>query len=163
MTRTVGPAALEVAEPPVDTLTSAPVGSGLAIAVYSPGEKRGGMACCLLPCRSDVSVTPALGPAMFVDLGLPALIERLRRDGGEAMPLVAALAGAAEPLGGGQACGVGARNVAAAQSVLAACGVPVVLAETGGTRPRCLELDVREGRATVVRGPGQGARGERTR
>lgn len=130
------------------------LGSCVAIALYDAQQRVAGLAHVLLP---DPSVArDASNPARFATTAVPLLLKEMRAAGARG-PFAGKLAGGAALFGnllGSGGAQMGARNVAAARSTLAALHIPVVAEETGGAEGRSVSLDVASGAMTVrsVRG-----------
>lgn len=130
------------------------LGSCVAVALYDPLHRIGGLAHILLPDPS--AARDDSNPARFATRAIPALLEQLRTLGASG-PFEAKLAGGAALFGDllTSAQGrMGERNIAAARQTLAACGIPVRAAETGGDTGRSVSFDVATGEFSVrgVRG-----------
>ena len=130
------------------------LGSCVAIALYDAQQRVAGLAHVLLP---DPSVArDASNPARFATTAVPLLLMAMRAAGARG-PFAGKLAGGAALFGnllGTGGAQMGARNVAAARSTLAALHIPVVAEATGGAEGRSVSLDVASGAMTVrsVRG-----------
>jgi chemotaxis protein CheD len=129
------------------------LGSCVAIAIHDRVAKVGGLAHVLLP---DASLGRAVeNRARYASSAVPLLLEEMRALGA-AGPWVGALVGGAALFGPLLAFGgsVGARNIAAARSALAAARVPVLAEDVGGESGRTVSFDVFTGRVNVrsVRG-----------
>jgi chemotaxis protein CheD len=130
------------------------LGSCVAIALHDARFRVAGLAHVLLP---DPSVArDASNPARFAATAVPLLLAEMRALGA-AGTFAAKLAGGAALFGtmlGGAERQMGARNIAAARTALAAAGIPIVAEEVGGNAGRSVVLDVNSGALTVrsVRG-----------
>jgi chemotaxis protein CheD len=102
------------------------LGSCVAIALYDPVARAGGLAHLLLP--SPALARDTSNPGRFPETVLPLLLTRLAGVGAERGRLTARLVGGASMFGAGATSGtaMGERNVVAARQVLGAAGVPVV-------------------------------------
>ncbi len=141
---------LIVAEAPA-TLVALALGSCVAIALYDPQAKIGGMAHVLLP-------SAAMGrdqgqPGRFAQTAVPTLLERLIARGARAPAITARLVGGASmftslaPPGTIQ---MGDRNVVAAREALHRNGIRLVGEAVGGDFGRTAEFDVETGRIRVA-------------
>jgi chemotaxis protein CheD len=130
------------------------LGSCVAITLYDPRQRVGGLAHILLP---DPSVArDASNPVRFASEAVPLLLDAMRAQGGRP-PYIARLAGGAALFGTmlGTAAGqMGERNIKAARAALDVAGVTLAAEETGGRAGRSVSLDVATGELTVksVRG-----------
>lgn len=130
------------------------LGSCVAITLYDPRQRVGGLAHVLLP---DPSVArDASNPARFASEVVPLLLDAMRAQGGRP-PYLARLAGGAALFGamlGTSAGQMGERNIKASRSALDVAGIAIAAEETGGQAGRSVSLDVSTGELTVksVRG-----------
>jgi chemotaxis protein CheD len=143
-----------------DVLVAYGLGSCIAICLYDPVARVGGMLHALLPATPDNpkrkkgNPAPAASPAKFVDQGTPLLIEALVKLGARRTRLTAQLCGGAQVLSapGFEEEGIlkiGKRNVQAAERALKAAGVQVKARDTGGRIGRTVRLYVASGQVTV--------------
>jgi len=139
-----------VSDAPDDTLVAYGLGSCVAICLYDPVARIGGMLHALLPT--------ALGkdggaPAKFVDRGTSLLIESLLRLGAGRNRLVAQLCGGARtwsaPGFESDWLNIGERNVQAAQDALQAAGLRIHAQATGGRTGRTVRFSIANGQVTV--------------
>jgi chemotaxis protein CheD len=93
-------------------------------------------------------------PGKYADLAVPELIDRVCRAGASRRRLEAVLAGGARMFELGE-LDIGARNAEAVRSGLAAAGVQVRAAETGGNRGRTMRVSVGDCAITVKEAGGQ--------
>ncbi|MGH7568670.1 MAG: chemotaxis protein CheD [Gemmatimonadales bacterium] len=133
------------------------LGSCVAIMLYDPVERAGGMAHVLLPSKSlarDVS-----NPAKFPETAVPLLVERVTRLGADPRRLVAKLAGGASMFAQLMTPGtvqMGERNIAAARNALRAASIPLVREAVGGEAGRSVRFHLADGRVEI-RSVGQDA------
>lgn len=148
----VGAAAREihvnVAETAVATasgiLATCGLGSCIAIALYDPTTRVGGLAHILLP--TDDRVRPGDRPGKYADRAVPLLLAEMRHAGMIGTP-VAKIAGGASMFGAmlGGGVNMGDRNADATRSALAAAGVTIVGEDVGGDHGRSVYFDVSTG------------------
>lgn len=142
-----------------DVLVAYGLGSCVAICLYDPVARVGGMLHALLPTNpnnpgrnnGDDAVTPS---AKFVDQGTPILIESLATLGARRTRLTAQLCGGAKVLSAPgfeeeSILNIGKRNVQAAESTLKAAGIQVKAQDTGGRIGRTVRLYIASGQVTV--------------
>ena len=143
------------------------LGSCVAVALYDPGLRLGGLAHVLLPGPAP---DPEEGVAgwnenKYADRSLPRLLHALIIRGAVPSRLVAKIAGganmfaAAEGMGDLNAIkqGIGERNVEAVKEMLVRMGVSLVAEDVGGNRGRTVTFETATGRLLVsnVRGGAQ--------
>lgn len=122
------------------------LGSCVAVAIYDPTTRLGGLGHMLLPNRPTGQKTETL--SKYVDAGIEQMVDNLVAAGAERRALVAKLAGGAnmfESLYQTLIDSIGARNARSARETLARLGIPVTGEEVGGNRGRTVEFDLASG------------------
>lgn len=151
----VGLGAIEATDERGGVLAALGLGSCIGLVLAEPG-RAAGMAHVMLP-DSGAIATPG-PPGKYADTAVPALLEAVERLGARRERLVVKMAGGAQMFssgsGGGQ-LNIGVRNAVAVRAALAAHGLRLRAADTGGTLGRTLEVEMRTGLVTVrtVGGP----------
>jgi chemotaxis protein CheD len=135
---------IEVSKRPGDELVARGLGSCIGLAVVDRFAGVAGLAHIVLP---DATPTDR-EPGKFADLAVPELIDRVCRAGASRRRLEAVLAGGARMFELGE-LDIGARNAEAVRKGLAASGVRVSAADTGGSRGRTLRVNVGDCKVTV--------------
>jgi chemotaxis protein CheD len=133
-----------------DQLVTVGLGSCIAIVLYDPDAKVGGLAHVLLP-------SPALSkndgnPAKSPHTAIPRLLEVMAERGASQRRITARLAGGASMFAALAPPGtiqMGERNVVASRQVLHAHGIPLVAEAVGGDYGRTVRLDVSSGNLEV--------------
>ena len=126
------------------------LGLGSCVAVSDPETRLAGMAHIVLPAsngRQDQAVSK------YADTAVPALFEEMRKKGAMASRIRVKIAGGAQMSlapGLGNMFNIGESNVEAVKAIVAAQGVPILAAETGGRRGRTARLAVATGRFVVT-------------
>ncbi len=132
------------------TLVTLGLGSCVAVALWDPGARVGGLAHVLLPSRT--LARDQANPAKFPETAVPLLIERIAALGGSPHRLTARLVGGAAMFANIASPGVaqmGERNASAMREVLKALRVPVVGEDTGRDYGRSVYFAVATGRVEV--------------
>lgn len=128
-------------------LISLGLGSCVALCAYDSVTKVGGMAHMVLPeSKEGSSKEPS---PKFVDCAIPMLFEEMKKLGAVQSRLKVKIVGGAQMLQLQSKNGlfnIGSRNVEAAETTLAALGVPLVAAETGGNHGRTVRLFLDSGK-----------------
>ena len=149
--RTVSIGELIVSSAPEDVLIAYGLGSCVAVCVYDPVARVGGMLHALLPSASAANQADGT-PAKYVDQGVPLLVDSILQHGAQRRRLVVRLAGGAQVLtipGMDGALDIGKRNVRAAEETLQALGLRIHAQATGGNAGRTVKLYVANGQVTV--------------
>ena len=132
------------------TLITIGLGSCVAIALYDPRTRIGGLAHTLLP--SESMARDRSNPAKFPASAVVTLLAEMARLGADARRVRAKLVGGASmfanllPAGG---INIGDRNVAAARQALEANRVPVVAEDVGSDHGRSVHFHLDDGRVEV--------------
>jgi chemotaxis protein CheD len=147
----VGIAGLHVAKAAGDEIITYALGSCLGITMYDPVSKVGGLVHVMLPDSSIDRVKAQKQPGMFVDTGVPALLDEMTRAGASAHRLrIAVAGGASQKMSGQDQFRIGARNMEAFDAWMSAAGMRVVAADTGGTNcARTMTLVVASGAVEI--------------
>jgi chemotaxis protein CheD len=138
---------LKVARDPA-ILSTHGLGSCLAIALYDPEARAGGLAHVMLPVPELSRDTTQL--AKFPRTAVPAMLEQMLTLGCLRSRTVAKIAGGANMFSAllknaAQGSNIGARNVAETRMVLSSLAIPVVAEDTGGDYGRSVELNLSTG------------------
>lgn len=121
-----------------ETIVSTLLGSCVAVALYDPETKIGGLNHYLLPEPSPYDkVTPRYGTVAIAEL-----IVQLKKQGANPDRLKAKIYGGANVIAnvlGGPS--VGAINISLAEKVLKHLGIPIVEKNVGGNKARTIKLN----------------------
>jgi chemotaxis protein CheD len=121
------------------------LGSCVALAVWDPHVRQGGLAHFMLPAGAAEPDTPV----KFIDPGLDTFLRALEARGVVVRRSVIKAAGAAAMLTVGGGLNVGKRNAEAIQASLAARGLKLAASALGGNVGRTVQLDVTNGRFLI--------------
>ncbi|MCP4537023.1 MAG: chemotaxis protein CheD [Chloroflexi bacterium] len=139
-----------------DVLVAYGLGSCIAVCLYDPVTKVGGMLHALLPkTHNNLKDARTLPPsAKFVHQGVPMLIESLVKLGARRSRLTAQLCGGAQVLSAPgfekeNILSIGKRNIQAAESALKTAGIWIKAQDTGGNFGRTVRLYIANGQVTV--------------
>lgn len=131
------------------------LGSCVAVMVYDPVAKVGGMNHFLLPNtqigRQDDN------PAKFSDSGIPLLIRRVQEQGAKKERLIAKVVGGANMFPSLTKNSIGRKNIDAANEILRKNGIEIVASDTGGNWGRSVDFDLDTG-LVIVRSYKKGER-----
>jgi chemotaxis protein CheD len=138
---------------PDDVLVAYGLGSCVAVCLYDPVTRVGGMLHALLPSAPDNSKGQD-NRAKFVDEGIPLLIAELTKLGARHSRLITLLCGGAKVLSipglsDDGVLNIGKRNVLAAEVALREARLRVKAQDTGGTVGRTVKLYIASGQVTV--------------
>ncbi|MEM2099238.1 MAG: chemotaxis protein CheD [Candidatus Bathyarchaeia archaeon] len=140
----VGMAEMKVENRPVELVTS--VGSCVAVCMYDPVSKCGGLTHVMLP---DSSIAPQnLIPGKFADKAVPALAQAISEIGGNKTRLSAKIAGGANMFPTvikSNGSTIGEKNINAIKAALAAHGIKLIAGDVGGSHGRKIIFNVSTG------------------
>jgi chemotaxis protein CheD len=148
----IGEVAIEAG--PGGVIVTHALGSCVAVCIYDPGSRIGGLLHFLLP---DSKINPARAqaqPFAFADAGIPRLFQTAYGRGLNKASCIVKLVGGAEVTGEGSkgSLGVGKRNALAARNLLWRNGVLVKGEALGGTTARTVTLYLEDGRLEISNG-----------
>jgi chemotaxis protein CheD len=126
------------------------LGSCVAIVLYDPVAKVGGLAHVLLP--NEAMSRDRSNPAKFPTTAVPLVLNEMRRLGANQERVRAKIVGGASMFGNLMPPGginIGERNVNAVREVLAVANVPIVAEDTGSDYGRSVYLFLGDGRVEV--------------
>ena len=134
---------------PSITLSTYALGSCVAVIVYDPVVRAGGLLHLMLP-DSSISPDKAVSqPAMFADTGIPLLFKALAGLKANPMYYRIFLAGGASVLCGNDNFKIGERNIQATGAILARMRLSARYTALGGTSNRTVHLNVATGAITM--------------
>jgi chemotaxis protein CheD len=140
---------MRVAEAP-GRLTIYGLGSCVAVFVYDPGVRVGGLAHILLPAP-PAGGTDAAG--RYATTAVAAVVEESIRRGARLTALQAKVTGGSRMFSndvGEPRASVGEKNVAAALQALQAAGVTIAATDVGGGSGRTVVADLADGTLTIT-------------
>ncbi len=126
------------------------LGSCIAVSLYDPQTRIGGMGHMLLPCRPKNN--PLGSECKYVDAGIFQMVDELVQAGANRERLLAKISGGAnmfETIYQTLINSIGARNAKSARETLAELSIPLLGEEIGGNRGRTVEFDLATGNMMV--------------
>jgi len=138
-----------ISQTPEDILVVYGLGSCVAISLYDPQIKAGGMIHALLPHAAG---RPPGNPAKFVDQGIGIMLEELLKLGAQRRRLEATIIGGARMLSGPgfeNHFNIGEQNIQTAQAILQTMKVRLRGQEIGGNVGRTVKLHIANGTVIV--------------
>ncbi len=137
-------------------LASYGLGSCIGVCIYDPVAKVGGMAHIVLPTSNPSAPGPP--STKYADVAVPQLLQQTLRRGASRRRLIVKIVGGARMI---QAAGfddtieMGARNLEMVKKALAAEGLAITAADTGGHQGRSVWLHLDSCRVMVRVAGGQ--------
>ena len=145
---------MAVSDCPGEMLVTYSLGSCLGVTFYDPVLRVGGMVHCMLPLSQIDGDKAREKPCMFVDIGVPRLIEEMFKRGCRKKDLVTRAVGAARMMDSANFFRIGERNHAVFRKIMWKNGMFIHAEDTGGEQARTLLLEIATGRV-LVRSLGQ--------
>lgn len=150
----VGISDCQVSGEPESELVTYGLGSCVAVSVWDPQRRIGGLLHYMLPEASMDFEKAASNPCMFADSGIEQLFRAARARGADPRRLVVRLAGGAQMLDPRRVFDIGNRNYLAARKALWKQGALISAEAVGGQVSRTVWLSVDDGRFRVREGNG---------
>ncbi len=147
--RRVGIGEFLVSARPEEILVTFALGSCIGVTMYDSDKRVGGMIHCKLPDSNVDSRYQNRKQAMYVDTGIPLLVERILKAGGDLRRLIVKLAGASISPQRNDLFRIGERNYEVVKQLLASMNLPLHAEECGGNIPRTLYLYMADGRTLI--------------
>lgn len=141
----VGISDLAVSNNPSVTLTTYSLGSCLAIAIFDPVVRVGGLLHIMLPDSSIDPVKAAAQPGMFVDTGVATLFRAAYQLGAEKQRMRIAVAGGSQIMDTGGFFNIGRRNYEALTQLFHRHGLRIAAEQVGGLVNRTMYLSLATG------------------
>jgi chemotaxis protein CheD len=132
-----------------DVLVTYSLGSCIALSVYDPVVRVGGLIHAMLPLSKIDPAKARTNPQMFVDTGVPSLLQAVFNLGAEPKHLVAKVAGAASLLDEKGMFQIGQRNCAVLRKVLRKNQIVIAGEDVGGSTARSMYLHMATGQTFV--------------
>jgi chemotaxis protein CheD len=146
---TVDIADIQIANNAGDVLVTYALGSCIAVVLWDPVLKAGGMIHYMLPLSRVNPARAAENPAMFADTGVPILFEKMYALGCVKRNLVVKVAGGGKLYDDNGTFEIGKRNYTILRKMLWQNDVIVTAEDVGGHKSRTVRLFVDSGRVVV--------------
>ena len=140
---------MAVSSNPEDSLITYSLGSCLGVVIYDPVIRVGGMIHCMLPLSNVDQVKADTRPGMFVDTGVPMMLQKLFDMGLKKTRAVVKVAGASLILDKQGLFRIGERNYTVFRKIMWKNGILITAEDIGGDLSRTVQLDIGTGVFTV--------------
>jgi chemotaxis protein CheD len=150
--KVIGVADCGVSANSTDLLTTYALGSCIAVTMYDPLAKVGGMLHFLLPDQSADTVRGRDNPFVYADTGVTELVAGCERLGALKRRLRVHAAGGANVIGDAGFFDIGRRNHVSLRKVLWKAGLLLQAEAVGGDCWRTVRLDIGTGQVWVKQG-----------
>jgi len=145
----VGVADLQVSDDPGRVIVTYALGSCIALCLYDPERRVGGMIHYMLPMSSVSPEKADANPAMFADTGVPLLFQRMFDYGCGRDSLVVKVVGGGALNGDSDMFQIGKRNHTVLRKLLWKNRIMISAEDVGGSKSRTVRLFVADGRVVV--------------
>lgn len=127
------------------------LGSCVALIMYDPVSKVGGMVHIALP---ESKIKPEMvqkRPGYFADTGIPTLVQHMKKEGlnGNVRNLVIKLVGGAQVMDPNSLFDIGKRNILATKKLLWKYGMGLQAEDVGGSLPRTATIEIDTGKVMI--------------
>jgi chemotaxis protein CheD len=146
---TVDIADLKVSADPDAVLVTYALGSCIAVIVYDPGLRVGGMIHYMLPMSETSPEKAKERPAMFADTGIPLLFHTMYEMGCRKANLIVKAAGGGALYDDHGHFAIGQRNYTILRKMFWKAGIMIAAEDIGGAKSRTTRLFVATGRCTI--------------
>lgn len=131
------------------TLVTYALGSCIAVIVYDPIVRCGGMIHYMLPISAKSPEKAAKNPAMFADTGIPLLFEKMYQMGCKKENLIVKVAGGGQLYDDNGTFNIGKRNYTVMRKMFWKNNVIIKAEDVGGAKSRTAKLRIADGRVTI--------------
>jgi chemotaxis protein CheD len=146
---TVDMAGLQVSKDPSSILVTYALGSCIAIILYEPNLRVGGMLHYMLPLSKTSPEKAKTKPAMFGDTGIPLLFESMYKLGCTKGNLIVKVAGGAKLWDDKGTFDIGKRNYTVMRKLFWKNNVMVSSEDVGGSKSRTARLFLESGEVLI--------------
>ncbi|MFZ4441407.1 MAG: chemotaxis protein CheD [Syntrophales bacterium] len=145
----VGVADMKFSNNPQDVLVTYALGSCIAVVIYDPMVKVGGMLHYMLPDSSLDANKAKESPGMFADTGVKLLFKSCYTLGAEKKRIITKVAGGASILDNTNYFRIGEKNIMALRKIFWKNDVFIDCEDTGKNYNRTVRLDIADGKVHV--------------
>jgi chemotaxis protein CheD len=131
------------------------LGSCIAVVVYDPAAKVGGLLHFMLPDSTLDAGKAKDTPAMFADTGIPLLFKSCYKLGADKKRMVVKVAGGASILDESNFFRIGQKNIMAMRKIFWSNNVLIDAEDTGKNFNRTVRIDLGTGKVSIKRAGGQ--------
>jgi chemotaxis protein CheD len=151
----VGISDLKVSNNPADSMITYALGSCIAVAVYDPVAKVGGLLHFMLPDSTLDAGKAKDTPAMFADTGIPLLFKSCYKLGADKQRMVVRVAGGASILDASNFFRIGQKNIMAMRKLFWNNNILIDAEDTGKNFNRTVRIELGTGKVYIKRAGGQ--------
>lgn len=148
----IGVGACTVSADPSSTLITYALGSCIAVLIYDPVTKVGGLLHYMLPESTLDENKARKNPYMFADTGIPLLFQSAYKLGAVRNRIEVTVLGGAQIISSADTFNIGKRNHMVLRKIFWKAGILVQHEEVGGTQSRTVRLELDSGRIIMRSG-----------
>lgn len=145
---------LQVSNDPASALITYALGSCIAVVLYDPVIRAGGMIHYMLPSSKTNPEKAKSLPAMFADTGVPLLFEKMYALGCKKENLIVKVAGGGKLYEDNGVFDIGKRNYTVLRKMLWKNSILISAENIGGAKSRTVRINIGDGKV-VVRSKGE--------
>ena len=149
MQKTVGISEMLLSGDTEDILVTFSLGSCVALSLYDPAVRIGGLIHCMLPLSRTNPEKAAAHPFMFTDTGIAAMLKSIFNMGARRRNLVAKVIGGASRTSAGDMFEIGKRNHTILRKILWKNNILITAEDVGGPCSRTVFLHIGTGQTFV--------------
>ncbi len=133
-----------------DTIVTYALGTSLGLVAYDPVAKIGGMLHAMLPLSKSDPKKAEANPCIFVDTGVPKLLEEVYNQGGEKTRLIVKATGCSRPEGDNEMFKIGEKNYAVLKKILWKNNILLEFEDVGGSTNRTVQFNLSTGEIKIT-------------
>lgn len=149
---TIDIADLKVSDEPDTVLVTYALGSCIAVILYDPIKRAGGMIHYMLPLSSASPDKAKASPAMFADTGIPILFGKMYELGCEKKNIIVKVAGGGALYDDKGMFNIGQRNYTVMRKIFWKNSIIISAEDVGGAKSRTAKLFLDTGIVTIRSG-----------
>ena len=148
----VGIGDCKLSSEPACQLVTYALGSCIAVTLYDPVARIGGMLHFLLPDPGSETARAQLNPFMYAATGLPLMFQQAYAMGADKRRLIVTATGGAQMMDSKGVFNIGKRNCLEMRKLLWKAGICLRMEDVGGTVSRTVRMEVATGRVLLRSG-----------
>ncbi len=152
MNHVVGISEMKISNKPGDVLVTYSLGSCVGLSLYDPVAGVGALLHSMLPLSKIDRAKAEARPFMFVDTGVPQMLQTVFDLGAQRSRLIANVAGCASLLDDKKLFKIGERNYTVLRKILWKNNILIAAEDVGGTISRTMHVYMADGRTTIKSG-----------
>jgi chemotaxis protein CheD len=140
---------MKVSKLPDDVIVTYSLGSCIAVVLYEPHRKIGGMIHVMLPDSSIEKNKSSMNYYKFVDTGIPLLYKKMFAVGAKRSDIITKVIGGSNVMDRNNFFNIGERNYTAIRKILWRNNIMIKAEDIGGSKSRTVRLFMNTGRVVI--------------